>query len=274
MKRAAVACCLVLVPFAARAEEPAQPARVPFELLRTKHMAVQIKLNGKGPYRVIFDTGAPVMLLNTRIARESGVVGQNTKAPLFSPFGNLGQAKIKNLEIGDLKVEDVPAVVMDHPTVELISKFLGPIEGIVGFPFFARYKMTLDYQAKVMTFVPNGFEPPDVLQTLTASIMALADDNPKPKILAPGGQWGLTLGKDEGDQESGVAIREVLKGGAADAAGLKAGDRMLTLGGRWTDSVADAYRAAAFVKPGSEAQVKVKRGHREIGLTVRPRSGF
>ena len=45
-------------------------------------------------------------------------------------------------------------MVMDHPTVEAISKTVGPIDGIVGFPFFARYRMTLDYQAKKLTFVP------------------------------------------------------------------------------------------------------------------------
>jgi hypothetical protein len=258
-----------------RADQPAaKPAKVAFELLSTKHMAVQIKLNGKGPYRVIFDTGAPVMLLNTKIAKESGVIGKNMKTPLFSPFGTMGQAKIKTLEIGDLKAEDVPAVVMDHPTVELISKFLGPIEGIVGFPFFARYKMTLDYQAKEMTFVPNGFEPPDIMETLTATIMALGNDKPKPKIVAPGAQWGFSLQKAAADKDAGVTIQAVMKGSAAAQAGLRTGDRLLALDGRWTDTVAEAYQAAAFVKPESDTKVMIKRGDKEIELTVRPRPGL
>jgi hypothetical protein len=256
-----------------RAESPA-PARVPFELLTTKHMAIQIKINGKGPYRVIFDTGAPVMLVNTKTARDSGLLAKSVAPPLFSPFGGVGQVKIKTLEIGDLKAEDVPAMVMDHPTVELINKFLGPIEGIVGFPFFARYRMTLDYQAKQLTFVPNGFDPPDVLQALMAAVMALAEDSPKPKVLAPAAQWGLVLQKKDGDDQAGVTIQEVLTLSAAAQAGLKIGDRLLTLDGRWTDTLADAYRAAGHVKPGNAAKVTIKRESKELILTVQPRSGL
>jgi hypothetical protein len=254
------------------AEAPPQ-ATVPFELLKTKHMAIQIKINGKGPYRVIFDTGAPVMLLNTKIAKESGLVAKNATPPLFSPFGGVGQVKIKTLEIGSLKAEDVPAMVMDHPTVELINKFLGPIEGIVGFPFFARYKMTLDYQARQLTFVPNGFDPPDALQTLMAAVMSLADE-PRPKVLAPAAQWGLVFRKEAKDDQPGVTIQEVLAGSAAQKAGLRSGDRLLTLDGRWTDSLADAYLAAGFVKPGTDAKVTIKRDQQEIELTVQPRSGL
>src|SRR5262249_25945615 len=135
---------------ASGSDKPAA-AVVPFDLLKTKHIVVPIKINGKGPYRVIFDTGAPVMLVNTKVARESGLMAKSSKPSIFSPFGSMGQMTIHSLELGDLKAENVATVVMDHPTVELISKLLGPIEGIVGFPFFARYRTTIDYQAKQLT---------------------------------------------------------------------------------------------------------------------------
>jgi hypothetical protein len=237
-------------------------------------MVVQIKVNGKGPYRVIFDTGAPVMLLNTKVAKASGLIAKNAASPLFGLFGNMGTVKIKTLEIGDLKAENVGTVVMDHPTIELISKFLGPIEGIVGFPFFARYKTTLDYQAKELTFVPNGFEPPDALEAMMKSMMSLANDDGKPNVLAPAAQWGLVVDKQDKDEESGVTIKEVRVGSAADQSGLKADDRLLTLDGRWTDSVMDTYRAAGYVRPGTTVKVTIKRGSKEIELNVKPRAGF
>jgi hypothetical protein len=263
----------LLLAIAFPSESP-KPAVVPFELLKTKHMAIQIKVNGKGPYRVIFDTGAPVMLLNTKVAKDSGLIAKNAQSPLFALFGNMGQVKIKTLEIGSLKAENVATVVMDHPTVELISKFLGPIEGIVGFPFFARYKMTLDYQAKELTFVPNGYEPPDALEAMMKSMMALTSDDGKPKVLAPGAQWGLVVDKIAKDEEAGVTITSVRFGSAADQAGVKVGDRLLTLDGRWTDSVADTYRAASYVKPETAAKVTIKRGVKELELIVKPRAGF
>jgi len=255
-------------------QKDAPPASVPFELLQTKHIAVKIMVNGKGPYRVIFDTGAPVLLLNNKIAKESGVLDKNAKPPLFSLFGAAGEAKIKTLEIGNLKATDVPTIVMDHPTLELISKLLGPIEGIVGFPFFARYKMTLDYQARRLTFVPNGYDPPDVMKTIMDTVMAMAGDKPRPpKVLTPAAQWGVLLDKDDKDLDEGVTIQEVLPGSAAAQAGLQAGDRLSTLDGRWTDSLADAYQAAGHIKPGSSAPVLIRRIGREMELTVKPQFG-
>ena len=257
-----------------RAADAPKPATVSFELLKTKHITVRVKINGKGPYRVIFDTGAPMSLLNNKVARLSGMVAKNARPPLFSLFGSMGPTAIRTLELGDLKLQGTSAVVMDHPTVELISRALGPIEGIVGFPFFARFKMTIDYQAKTITFVPNGFKPPDAMEAMMANMMAVAEENPQPKVLSPAAQWGLVLRKEKGDEEAGVTVRDVLAGSAAAAGGLKPGDRLLTLEGRWTDSLRDAYLAASYVKPGTAAKVVVKRDGKELELKVKPRRGL
>src|SRR2546425_895321 len=127
MKRQLLALGLVFaVALAAPAETPpAKPVIVPFELLKTKHMVVPVKVNGKGPYPVIFDTGAPVTLLNNKVAKEAGLLKKAAK-PLFSLWGAAGPVRIQTLQVGDLKAEDVPAIIMDHPTVEMISKALGP----------------------------------------------------------------------------------------------------------------------------------------------------
>ena len=77
MKRftfAAVLALLAALP--AGAQERAKdikPVVVPFELLKTKHITMDVKVNGKGPYRVIFDTGAPMTVLNSKLAKEAGL---------------------------------------------------------------------------------------------------------------------------------------------------------------------------------------------------------
>jgi hypothetical protein len=257
----------LIIPGPLRADDPApKPATVPFELLKTQHMAIKIMLNGKGPYRVIFDTGAPTNLLNNKVAKEAGIT---TKKPLFSIFP-VGDLKIKTLQIGDLKVENVGTVVFDHPTVTLIDKHFGPIEGLIGFPFFARFKMTIDYQKKEMTFVPGTFEPPDVMKTMMKTIMA---GNQK-KVLAPAGQWGFKVAKEAKDDEPGVNVQEVLAGSPAAKGGLKGGDRLLTLAGRWTDSVADCYAAAGYVPAGTEARLRISRNGKVMELTVKVQSGL
>ena len=252
---------------------PADPVKVPFDLLITKHMVVSIKVNGQGPFKVIFDTGAPVSLLSNKIGKKAGLTGKNGAMSGFSLFGPVAQTKVKKLEIGDLKADYVPVIVMDHPTVEVLADALKePIEGIIGFPFFARYRMTLDYQAKELTFVPTNFEPVDVIQSMMVALMAR--DKPAAKVLAPAGLWGLVFEKNAGDEEAGVTLKEVFPDSAAAKAGLKAGDRLLTLDDRWTDSLADCYLAASYVKPGAEAVVKIKRNMEELELTVKPYIGM
>jgi membrane-associated protease RseP (regulator of RpoE activity) len=244
---------------------------VPFEILRTGHMTVRVRVNGKGPYKLIFDTGSPVTLLNNKIGRAAGLLGD---LPFLGGFGAVGEVKVKELEVGGAKAKEAAAVVMNHPTVEAISKALGPIDGIVGYPFFARYKMTVDYQARTLTFVPNGYRPGNVLQQMQTTIAArmLAPD--KPRILAPAGQWGLVAHKEANDDEPGVTLAKVRPGSAAATAGLKAGDRLLTLDGRWTDSVADLYEAARHVKPGTAVPVRIKRDGKEMEIQVKPRAGM
>ncbi len=260
--------CLCFPPLT-RADAP-EAVTVPFTLLKTRHIVVEIKVNGKGPYRVIFDTGAPVMLLNNKVAKEAGLIDKVAKPSLFNPFGSMGQMKIKAFELGSLKANDLPTVVMDHPTVEQFSRFFGPIEGIVGFPFFARYKMTVDYQAKTLTFIANGYDPPDAMEKLMNSVMAMSSNQPKVKTLAAAAQWGVVLDKADNNQP-GVRIKEVRPGSAAAEAGIKLDDRIQTVDGRWTDTIQDAYDAASYVQPGTEAKLVLQRGAERVELKIKPR---
>jgi hypothetical protein len=250
-----------------------KPIVVPFELLKSRHMAVEVKINGKGPYRLIFDTGAPTNLINNKLAKEAGVLKKDDK-PALSLFGMGGAKSMDTLEIGAVKLEKVPVIVMDHPTVTAISKALGPIDGIVGFPFFARYKTTVDYQKKELTFVPNGFVPGDVMEGMMEKLMGGSRGKAEPRIVAPSAAWGFTLDdKDTKDERAGVIVKDVIAGSAAADGGLKPGDRLLTLDGRWTDSLADTFTAASMVKPGRTVVLVVKRDGKEVKLTVKPAKG-
>jgi len=277
MKRLLVTSIFALVlAFPTRADDTSNEKSftVPFELLKTKHIAIMVKVNGKGPYRLIFDTGAPITLLDTKVGAEAGIIKKGKK-PLFNLFNTAGQVKIDKLEVGDLTAEKVSAIVMDHPTVDAISKALGPIHGLVGLPFFGRYKTSIDYQKKELTFTPNGHEPPDAMEAMMASVMGLmARDKPPTKILAAAGQWGMVVDKDEDDEDAGVTIKKVMPESAAAKAGLKPGDRLLTLDDRWTDSVADCYAAAAAVQPGTAVQLTIKREGKERELKVTPAPGL
>lgn len=269
----------IAAPALAQNRPDPEPVKVPFTLLPSRHMLMDVKVNGKGPYKLIFDTGAPINLVSSKLGKETGLVKKGGGGLLgFGIFGGgLNQVEIKTLQLGEVIGEKLPAVVMDHPTVRAISDAFedeyGTIHGIVGFPFFARFATTIDYQKKEMLLKPTDYVPGDYLQDLTNTLTKAAERKVEPKIVGSAGLWGLAVAKGDEDA-AGVDVTKVYPGAPAAAGGLKVGDRVLTIDGRWTDTVADAYLAASLVKPGRTVDVVVKRDGRETTVTVTPAKGY
>jgi membrane-associated protease RseP (regulator of RpoE activity) len=245
---------------------------VPFEVLASKHMAVRAKINGKGPFRLIFDLGAPITLLSNRASEAAGVVKKG--APRSFLFAMRGEKTVEKLEVGGLSAKNLPVIVLDHPALRMLGGLLGdPLDGIIGFTFFARYKTTIDYQAREMTFEPVDFAIRDLMKELPGRLAG-----PKVahrRVLAPGGLFGLSVGEPaEGPSAAGVPVVSVRPDSPASAAGLKAGDVLSALDGRWTVSVADTYAAASGVVAGRPVAAVILRDGQELTLTVTPREGF
>ncbi|MBL8822499.1 MAG: aspartyl protease family protein [Planctomycetia bacterium] len=246
------------------------PAVVPFEIIGSKHMAVKIKINGKGPYRVIFDTGAPISLISNKVAQESGLIKQKAGSKTF--MGMNGMIKIPDLQVGEVKAKDIQVIVMDHPTVNAIGEVVGPVEGIIGYPFFAKFRTTVNYQNKTLTMQPSGFDPGDVMASLMTTMMA---GNRERKIpLSPTTIWGLSVGKETSDEENGVEVVHVLENGAGQEAGIKVGDRILVVDGMWTDTVTDCQRAFSQIKTGQKVALKIRRDGKDVDVKVTARTGF
>ena len=252
--------------------DKAKPAAiVPFEMLPTNHMRVEARINGKGPYHLIFDLGAPVTLLSNRVSEATGVV--KASAPRSFLFGMRGEAEVDKLEVGDLTTTKLPVIVLDHPILKALEDMTGHrLDGLIGFTFFARYKTSIDYHAHKMTFEPIEYQVRDLLKDLPERLMA--PKVARQRVLAPLGIWGLRLGKPSvGLTSPGVPIIEVHGGSAAARAGLRPGDVLITVDGRWTASVADVFHAAAAISPGRETTVVIHRDGKEQSLMVRPADG-
>lgn len=253
------------------AADKAKPATVPFELVASNHMVVRATINGKGPYRLIFDLGAPITLLGNKAAEGSGVVKPD--APKSILFAMRGEGKVDTLEVGDLKAKDLPVVVFDHPILKALAGFLGrPLDGIIGFTFFARYKTTIDYQTKLMTFEPVDHEVRDLMKDLPDRLANHRDA--KEIVLAPLGLWGLSLAKPEGENAAGVTIRTVAPSSPAALGGLKSGDILTALDGRWTTSISDTFAATSTIAPGRAVDAIIIRDGKELTLKVTPKAGL
>ena len=235
-------------------------------------MLVEARINDKGPFRLIFDLGAPITLLNNRASEAAGVVKPD--APRSFLFGMRGEAVVDRLKVGELTARKLPVIILDHPVLSALEDATGrQIDGIMGFTFFARYKTTIDYQAHEMTFEPIAYQVRDLIKDLPDRLMA-----PKVaerRVLAPSGLWGLRLGTAVGGLESqGVPIDKVLGGSPASLAGLKVGDVLCTIDGRWITSIADVYHAAAKVIPGRKIPILIKRDGKELTLSITPADGI
>jgi hypothetical protein len=235
-------------------------------------MVVRARVNGKGPYWLVFDLGAPITLVSPRAAEAAGLIKKGSARPML--FGARGEEKLETLKVGGLDVKDLSVVVMDHPTLRLLGGMLGRrLDGIIGFTFFARYKTTIDYAAREMTFEPVDYALPDLLKELPARLAG--PKTAKRVVLAPGALFGLTVAPAAGAEAgTGVTVSSVSPGSPAEVAGLKAGDLLTALDGRWTTSVLDAYAAAASLQPGRRVAAAVLRDGHELTFPIAPGDGF
>jgi len=107
---------------------------------------------------------------------------------------------------------------------------------------------------------------------MTAITGRLMRFGPEVKTQAAGALWGRVAEKL--DEAAGVKITRVLAGSAAEATGLQVGDRMLTIDGRWTDTMGDTFDALAAIKPGQAVSVVIWRAGQKKEGTVTPRAGL
>ena len=161
-------------------------------------LTFQMKVNGKGPFGTIFDTGA-VNLISARLAKQLGL---KVDTPSL-PFGAIGgattahTAHVDTLTIGDLVVRDQTFYVLDIP-----SNSNDP-EMLVGWELMRRFAIRIDFQHNLLTFFDGphfhyagtGTVVPLILNTAGngVSIRAKADDIPGLFTLDTGNQIGLFL---------------------------------------------------------------------------------
>jgi putative serine protease PepD len=79
------------------------------------------------------------------------------------------------------------------------------------------------------------------------------------------------LGIKTGDPATGTGavVAGVVPGGPADAAGLQAGDRVLSIDGRPVTESADVATAVSGLKPGRDVKLSVRRGSDQRSVTVK-----
>lgn len=149
---------------------------VPIELSEN-HVYLSVMLNGKGPYRFIFDTGGQ-NVVDPAVAQEVGAFGKGSAQGngVGSATESISFANVDSLQVGDATVKN--QVFSVAPVRQGFGMSAGqPVDGLIGFEVLSRFVTTFDYAndrvilqmpgtsstpsagADVLPIVQNGQQP-------------------------------------------------------------------------------------------------------------------
>jgi len=261
--------------------KPGSVYHIPYRLEDAQHLLVRARLNGKGPYNFIIDTGAPALFVSADVADKIGVKPTADGWGVFDRLEVEGGAVLEKMKA---RIES-PAQLKGMNAMGLAGV---RIDGVFGFNLLANFRIEIDMTQPKMTWtrqaglnlIPmsaresaNGKTVPTQgitqMENLTkiASAMFAQKTPPAP---VPRGFFGMEFAPDKA---AAAQVAAVLAGSPAAKAGIKTGDKItsLAIGGDpavEVQSAADLVKQAAIVPAGTTVHFRVLRNGKKITLTV------
>jgi len=131
---------------------------IPIQVINN-HLYGASKVNGKGPYVFIFDTGGH-NIVTPPLAKELGLKVEGTLPGTGAGEGVMegGFAHIDQLEVGDAALKNQLFVVFPLDSLGNIEGV--PLPGMVGYEVYRRFVTRIDYGARTVTLIdPKRFDP-------------------------------------------------------------------------------------------------------------------
>jgi serine protease Do len=269
----------LLLGLAAGQPEPAalKTYQVPYRLTDTQHVLVRAKINGKGPYNFIIDTGAPALFVSTDVCKKIGVKPEKDDWGAFDRFeieGGVVEEKARG------RIED-PFQLKGMNGLGLAG---AELHGIIGYTVLAKYRIEFDFTRDKMAWTKLDFQPPApvglgggtggqgglaAIGNMMGALGGLMGKRARPETILRG-----FLGMELAETDDGVQVSSVLVGGPADLAGVKAGDALKSFRGKGAAKVADVLREGRKVRKGDAVELAVTRGGKTRTFTVTAGEGF
>ena len=267
--------------------------RVPYRLTDTNHFLVRVRINGKGPFNFLVNSGAPALFVSTEAAKKVGLKpGQDQ---FWTPIDRLdleGGARLDHIKA---RVED-PFQLVGMNALGLPG---ATIDGILGFTILARFRLEIDPTQDRMTWTRLDYVPRDLPVPAPKAgeqkggppeVQAMNALGPIAKGLAlligrqpeeqrhPRGFLGVEWSQELAGGRSQLYVRRVYSGSAAAKAGLEPGDLVLRIKGQPIDSVKAARTTLGELEPSDKIRLFIRRkstaGSRELSVELTAGAGL
>jgi membrane-associated protease RseP (regulator of RpoE activity) len=250
---------------------------VPFRLTATEHVLVRAKINGKGPFNFILDTGAPALFVSTAVGKKLDLTTDKSGWATLDRFALEGGAVVTKAKA---RIED-PFQLEGMNGLGLAGAH---IDGIIGYNILARFRIEFDFTKDKLGFTALDYDPPppqglgggsggvgglDTMAAIMKFLGGFLGQKAEPDIILPG-FWGMQLS----DDKDGVQVKSVLAKSPAARAGLQAGDRITQVQGRKVAAAADFRREVSKLPAGASARLTIARQEMTKEVTVQLAKGF
>lgn len=251
--------------------------QVPYRLTATQHVLVRAKINGKGPFNFILDTGAPALFVSTAVGKKLKLTADKAGWATLDKFTLEGGAAVPKAKA---RIED-PFQLEGMNGLGLAGAH---IDGMIGYNILARFRVEYDFTKDKLAFTPLDFDPPppqglgggavatgglDTMAAIMKFVGGWLGQKAEPEIILPG-FWGLELTEKKGE----VQVKSVLAQSPAEKSGLEAGDQINLVEGKKVSSAADFRRESSKIPAGNDAFLTVTRRGERKEIKVQLGRGF
>lgn len=258
--------------------------QIPYRRTETNHFLVRVRINGKGPFNFLVDSGAPALYIATETAKKVGL--DIPKDDFWAPVDQIdfeGGARLTRLKA---RIED-PFQLIGMNALGLPG---ASIDGILGFTILARFRLEIDPTRDRMTWTRIDYEPKDPFipkhqpnDKPPAGVQAMNILGPAAKLAA-----ALTGGKQPEDEvhprgflglelketAQGVGVARVFAKTPAAKANIKEGDVIVRLKGQEVKTPKALWNAVSELRPGDRVPLLLKRGSESVDLVIIAGEGF
>lgn len=260
-------------------KKPAEVYEVPYRLSDVKHVIVRVKVNNKGPFNFIIDTGAPAVYFGNELARKLDI--EPKEEGFWETF--------EKVEIeGGLKLSKLKVRVEEPFQLVGINKMnAGGLRyhGVLGYSVLAQFQIEYDFTQPHLKWTRLDWKPPQPVAL--GSLSANASANMKAMIGLSSLATALMPKKEDAkivqrgfigieveDKNDSVSITKVLPNSPAATAGLKSGDQIIACNAKGIKQTADLQKILMAMPYDTEVTFDIERAGEKLSIKLTTGRGF